>query len=363
MIRYSQQVQSRYNIFMKKLVKIILISIIALIAIFAITKIAISYIARPPVPSLENTHTFTVKKRGAISTILLTTLNNHPNQETLPEKINFLILGNPGEGNNAPDLTDTIILASLKPQDNKLFVFSIPRDLYVRIDDSQNFSKINSLYELGNNHSPRSPADFIIKAVEKMSNEKIDYFFTIDLPAIKKIVDDLNGLNVNVSQTVDDPRFPTANNGYERFHVEKGWRYFDGETTLKYLRTRHSLNGDFDRMQRQQDIVEAFRKKIFGLNIIWDFPKILRIFSELDNHIETNMDITAEAKPLYKTIKNIPQDNLIYKVIDASNGNSLVTTANIPLSNGVTASIVQPKAGLEDYREIQEFIKNTLQND
>ncbi len=334
---------------------------IALIAIFAMTKIAISYIDHAPTSSPENAHTFTVKKRGAISTILLTTLNSSPDQEILPEKINFLILGNPGEGNNAPNLTDTIILASLKPQDGKLFVFSIPRDLYVRIGDSQNFAKINSLYELGNNHSPQSPANHIIKSVEKISNEKINYFFTIDLPAIKKIVDDLNGLNVNVSQTVNDPKFPTANNGHERFHVEKGWRYFDGETTLKYLRTRHSLNGDFDRMQRQQDIVEAFRKKIFGLNIIWDFPKILRILSELDNHIATNMDITAEAKPLYKTIKNIPQENLIYRVIDASNGNSLVTTTNIQLANGVTASIVQPKGGLENYGEIQEFINNTLQ--
>jgi anionic cell wall polymer biosynthesis LytR-Cps2A-Psr (LCP) family protein len=180
--------------------------------------------------------------------------------------------------------------------------------------------------------------------------------------AIKKIVDDLGGLNVNVSQTVDDPKFPTANNGYERFHIEKGWRYFDGETTLKYLRTRHSLNGDFDRMQRQQDVVEAFRKKIFGLNIIWDFPKILRIYSELNTHIATNIDISSDAKAIYKSIKLIKPENLIYKVIDANKDSGLVTTDNIPIGNDIIASIVKPKKGLENYEDIQNFISSTLNN-
>lgn len=344
---------------MKKFLKIIFIFAVIIIAIFAVAKIAISFTQKS---SPKNERSFTIKKTGSISNVIFLAINSSGDEESLPPKINFLILGNPGEGNNAPHLTDTIMLATLKPQDKKIYFFSIPRDLYVRIDETENFSKINSLYEVGKNHNPKSPAEYIIKSVEKVTGEKIDYFLTIDLPAIKKIVDDLGGLNVNVSQTVDDPKFPTANNGYERFHMEKGWRYFDGETTLKYLRTRHSQNGDFDRMQRQQDVVEAFRKKIFGLNIIWDFPKILKIYSELNSHIATNIDIASDAKALYKSIKSIGPENLIYKVIDANKNDGLVTTDNISLSNGIVASIVRPKAGLENYSEIQNFVENALDN-
>lgn len=342
---------------MKKVLKTLLITLIILLAIFAFAKVATSYISRS---LLDKEHSFTVKKSNSLGNIILLAINSSGDEKDLPEKINFLILGNPGEGNNAPNLTDTIMLATLKPKDKKIFFFSIPRDLYARIDDSPNFSKINALYEMGKNQNQNNPAKYITSAVEKITGEKIDYFLTIDLISIKKIVDDLGGLNVNVSQTVDDSRFPTAGNGYERFHMEKGWRYFDGETTLKYLRTRHSKNGDFDRMRRQQDIVEAFRKKIFGLNIIWDFPKILRIYSDLESHITTNINIANDAKALYKTVKSIPPENLIYKVIDTDTSTGLVTTDNIQLNNGIMASIVRPSKGLENYEDIINFIKNTI---
>lgn len=342
---------------MRTSLKIILIIVLSIILIFLLTKFAISFLDQK---SSQTERTFTVKKSGTLSNIIFLSLVSDDSEESkLPPKINFLLLGAPGQGNSAPNLTDTIMLATLKPQDKKIYFFSIPRDLYARIGESQNFSKINSLYELGKIKNPASPAEYIIKTVEIVTNEKIDYFLTLDLVAIKKIVDDLGGLNVNVSETVNDPQFPTANNSYETFRIDKGWRYFDGETTLKYLRTRHSLNGDFDRMRRQQDIVEAFRKKIFGLNIIWDFPKILKIYSDLEKHITTNIDI-RETKPIYKTLKTILPENLTYKVINSSDTNNLVITTNIPLGNGIIASIVEPNNGLENYEEIQKFVKKTL---
>lgn len=343
---------------MKKIIKIILIISISLAAIFFLAKFAVSFYG---FKSSSFEKSFTIKKTGTLRNIIMLSMGSDDSDAKLPQKINFLILGNPGEGNNAPNLTDTIMLATLKPQDQKIYFFSIPRDLYARIGELQSFSKINSLYEIGKNRNPNSPADYIITTIEKVTGEKIDYFLTVDLPAIKKIVDDLGGLNVNVSQTVIDNRFPTANNGYETFRIDQGWRYFDGETTLKFLRTRHSEHGDFDRMRRQQDVVEAFRKKIFGLNIIWDFPRILKIYSELQNHIDTNIDI-GYSKPIYKTIKSIPPENLVYKVINTeeNGGGGLVTTANIDIGNGIIASIVEPKNGLENYEDIKNFIKKTL---
>lgn len=341
---------------MKIFLKIILIISIVFTAIFLLAKFAVSFTKLEP-----REHTFTIKKPGALKSITFLALKSDEDSADLLQKINFLILGNPGEGNNAPFLTDTIMLASLNPVDKKIFFFSIPRDLYVRIGDSQSFAKINSLYELGLKQNPSSPAQYSIKAVENITGQKIDYFAAIDLAAIKKIVDDLGGLNVNASETVNDPRFPTTSHGYETFYVEKGWRYFDGELASKYLRTRHSPNGDFDRMRRQQDIVEAFRKKIFGLNLFWDFPKLLKTYSDLENHIATNMDID-EMKPIYRVVKEIPAENLIYKVLNADQENGLMTTANMPLGNGLVASIVEPRAGLENYEEIQEFIADTINN-
>ena len=341
---------------MRIILKIISIFTIIAVATFLLANIANSIFGNKN-PSLGKS--FSVKKSKSFGGVILLSLMPEKANENLPQKINFLLLGNPGPGNNAPNLTDTIMLASLKPRDKKIYFFSIPRDIYARIGESQNFSKINSLYEIGKNQNPDFPANLIIEATQKITGEKIDYFSIMDLSAVKKIVNDLGGLNVDVSETINDPQFPTASNGYETFRIDKGQKYLDGETTLKYLRTRHSSGGDFSRMKRQQDVIEAFRKKIFGLNILWDFSKILRIYTELQSHIETNMDF-EEMRMIYKIIKKITPENLIYKVIDEK-VTGLVITDNINIENGLVASIVKPRNGIENYEDIKNFIKSTLE--
>jgi anionic cell wall polymer biosynthesis LytR-Cps2A-Psr (LCP) family protein len=44
-------------------------------------------------------------------------------------RINVLLLGNGGPGHDAPDLTDTILLASIDPINHNTALLSIPRDL------------------------------------------------------------------------------------------------------------------------------------------------------------------------------------------------------------------------------------------
>ena len=52
-----------------------------------------------------------------------------------PEKINFLLAGIGGGTHDGPELTDTIILASLNTRLKTVSLFSIPRDLYVKYPD------------------------------------------------------------------------------------------------------------------------------------------------------------------------------------------------------------------------------------
>lgn len=329
---------------------------LAIAAIFLLAKMAISFF-NPE--SAFSGQSLSVQKPKSLPNVILLSIAPRTGAETedFPSQINFLLLGLPGQGNNAPDISDTIMLAALKPQEKRIYFFSIPRDLYIQ-NKYGDFAKINSLYVLGKNKNSNFPADSIIEAVEKVTKQKIDYFLTMDLPAVKKIVDDLGGLNINVSETVRDPKLSGIDNGYETFYIEKGWRYFDGQTTLKYLRTRSSSGGDFDRMRRQQDILEAFHKKIFGLNLFWDFPKIIKIYSQLQNNIETNMT-TEEIRQIYKIVKEIEAENMAYEVIEKKE-TGLVVTDSAVTENGSIVSMVRPSAGLENYEEIQKFIKETI---
>ena len=103
---------------MRIILKIISIFTIIAVATFLLANIANSIFGNKN-PSLGKS--FSVKKSKSFGGVILLSLIPEKENENLPQKINFLLLGNPGPGNNAPNLTDTIMLASLKPRDKKIY--------------------------------------------------------------------------------------------------------------------------------------------------------------------------------------------------------------------------------------------------
>lgn len=278
---------------------------------------------------------------------------NHQVQYSKNERINILFLGIPGGGNSAPNLTDSIILASIKPDTNELALLSIPRDLLIHLPDENIYIKINALFSM-NEKNP----ELIEKKIEEITGQKIDHYAVFDISAVEKIVDRLGGLNVYVKKDIYDTSFPTANFGMEVFKVEKGWRYFDGKTAQKYLRTRHSQDGDFDRMEQQQAVIEALRKKVFGLNLILDLPTILSMANTLSSHMQTDIS-EYDMISLYGILKNVSYDKIIHKTLTNSEDSPIISGSfKFNEQNGF---ILKPKAGDFDYSEIKKIAENIFE--
>lgn len=268
-------------------------------------------------------------------------------------RINILLLGMTGVPHPAPYLTDTIILLSVKPNEHALGLLSLPRDLLVQVPGKKIYAKINSLY----NMNGRDPA-FIREKAEEITGQPIDYYLALDVSAAETIVDELGGLNVLVPEDVSDPRFPSDNEGTETFSVGKGWRWFDGHTVQRYLRTRHSEGGDFARMRQQQAVLEALRKKVFGLHLLYNFPTVLSVYRTLATHIRTDMDEAAITR-FYDIAKEIHYDKVIQKVVDGdpNDQNSLLKSKTFALG-GDPAFVLVPKTGDFDYYSIKEMAEN-----
>ena len=261
---------------------------------------------------------------------------------------NILVLGRPGQGYSGGDLTDTIILVHLGPVEGRATLISLPRDLLVKVPGQDNFTKINSLYYLVGIEGLR-------EKVEEITDLSIDHYILVDLAVVKEIIKLVDGLNVYVPQDIDDPYFPGANYTYQAFVLKAGWRYLDGESTLKYIRTRYtSPNGDFDRMARQQQIIRLVKQKVLALNPLWNFPTYFKIFNTLKNHIQTDLGL-MEMKSLWQTAQELNVDQITHLVIDKKRTNLLV--GDQVMFGGQVASVVYPKVGQGNYNEIQEYIK------
>jgi len=309
-----------------------------------------------------STYTSPLSARSLVKTAYIAVTEKINNRAPGPlkgedrDRVNILFLGMPGAGNDAPYLTDSLIVASVKPSTDQLALMSLPRDLLVELPTSRIRTKINALFQM----NERSP-DLIMKKVEEITGEPIDYYIALDISVTEKITDALGGLNVLVPEDIRDTEFPTPDHGVETFSVQKGWRYFDGATVQKYLRTRHSPDGDFARMRQQQAVLEALRKKIFGLNLLYDLPSVLSLYREAADNLQT--DLTAnDIRRLYDIAKNISYDKVIQKVVDGDpkKPDSLLTSKTITLG-GKPAFVLVPKKGMFDYSEIQILAENIFE--
>ncbi len=286
---------------------------------------------------------------------------------------NILLLGQPGPGYLAANLTDTIILVHLDPEESakdgpppeadaplehaaggKLVLISLPRDLLVKIPQQGGLTKINSLYSLVG-------IEGLKEKISEITGLNIDHYLLVDLTVVEKVIGLVGGLNVYVPEDIADPYFPGPNYTYQVFNLAAGWRYLDGQTALKYIRTRYtSPNGDFDRMARQQQIIRLLKQKVLALNPLWDWPTYLKIFQQLKSHLQTDLGL-MEMKNLYQTVKEIKVERINHLVIDKKQ-TDLLTGGLVPLGQQ-TASVVYPTAGQGDYTQIRDYIEKIINED
>lgn len=203
----------------------------------------------------------------------------------------ILLTGRWGWNHDAPELTDTLIIAGINPQNQSITMLSLPRDLYVNYTWTGRKWKINALYE----HHLSQWKDYAInKLKEKLSEvtgRDIDYYLNVDFQGFIEIVDTLGWVEVTLENNFVDYEYPDGNLWYKSFILRKWTWNLDGEVALMYARSRHSTS-DFDRSLRQQEILSSLRKKVGELWYFKDRKKILELYNIFTEYVETDMSLT-----------------------------------------------------------------------
>lgn len=232
-------------------------------------------------------------------------------------RTNFLITGTGGAYHDGPDLTDTIIVASLNQENETISMVSIPRDFYIENEISGiPDSRINETYYYAKKHfsDPQKGLEYFKNKVEGLSNLKIQYYVKIDFSGFEKIIDALGGIDIDVPESIYDPYYPKEGTIYfETFSIKAGEQHMDGATALKYARSRKT-SSDFDRSRRQHEIIYAIKEKALQTETILDKSKINELLNILKDHIETNLGI-REILTLGAIADRYTQDKIVTKLI------------------------------------------------
>ncbi len=290
------------------------------------------------------------EKINIFSTYGLSLSKDKPLAGETDDRINVLLLGMGGSGHPGPYLTDTIIIISLKPSENKVAMISIPRDLSVPIP-GYGWRKINNANHFGELKEPGKGGKFAAEVISETFDLPIHYYVRIDFSGFENLINELGGIKIHVDNDFADYKFPADNYAYQTVAFEQGWQKMDGQTALNYARSRHGTNGensDFARSKRQQKVIQAVKEKALSFTTFLSYRKISAMLDLYQEHVTTNLKVWEIFK-FAKLAKNIGQENINNIVLENGADGPLYST-NI---NG--AYLLLPKD--MSFYQLQQIVK------
>ncbi|MBI4034402.1 LCP family protein [Candidatus Saccharibacteria bacterium] len=289
-------------------------------------------------------------------------------------RVNILLTGIGGPGHDGPNLTDTILIASLDPINDRADLISLPRDLWVALPTG-GYNKVNAAFAFGREGSKaikdkdrvKDGWKLLDKTLEPVIGIPIHYHVTANFQAFKDIVDAIGGVTVKVPQDLVDPSVAWENN-YNSTIATKGLKKFDGQTALLYAKSREtSPRGDFDRAERQRLLLTAIKTRILSTSTLSNPIKIIKLLDSVDKNVFTDFS-TPDIKCLFEQITEVPTKKI--KSLD------IVTPPHQLLSGGLfnfktggyggcapgpqCVSIQMPTAGPFNYGRLKAFLRQTL---
>ncbi|OGV96179.1 hypothetical protein A2W24_05055 [Microgenomates group bacterium RBG_16_45_19] len=274
--------------------------------------------------------------------------------------ITLLILGYAGANHDGGYLTDTVILAHLNPRTLQLHLISLPRDLWITLPLSpQGYpAKINHAYAIGRDDQkyPAKPEAFTGQSgglslakvvVSQVTGLPVDYALAVNFDGFRRIINLLGGLAIDVPYAFTDPWYPVAGHEqdtcgftpedvatlsaalkgealehqfpcrFETLHFDAGRQTLDADQALKFVRSRHALNGggDFGRGLRQQALLKSLQASLIRPANLGKLPQL---FTTVIQHLQTDIPLLALPDLLALPFK--PQDlNVASLTLDQAN--------------------------------------------
>ncbi|MBI2641314.1 LCP family protein [Candidatus Roizmanbacteria bacterium] len=242
---------------------------------------------------------------------IIKTLLSRDSLKTYNNQVNILLLGIPGSTHEGPDLSDSIIVAGYNLKTNQITTISLPRDIW---SDTLR-DKINTAYSYGNAKKSDGGLKLAKAEISSIVGLPIHYAAVLDFDQFKELIDYLGGVEVEVDRSFTDEKFPIPGREddkcdgdpefkcrYETVSFKKGHTFMNGETALKFVRSRHGDNAegsDFARTKRQQKVLVALKNKLLEFvkgKGAKELEKLYGLFEKLIHRDITNQQLAIIVK-------------------------------------------------------------------
>lgn len=224
---------------------------------------------------------------------------------------------------------DTLIVAHIDPDTDRVTMVQFPRDYYVTFPDGSQ-ERINAAL-LGGKSA-------MIKTVEYVTGIDINHYVQVNIAGFRNLVDAIGGVRICMTEPVP---FDSAT-GIEITEEEvPGLVYFDGDRAISYVRSRKVFTeGDFARIQNQQRFLAAAIRKTTTAGTLLRPDRLLALKNAVGKNITVSDTLNLnEIRDLAKKLSNVNPDT--YEVYTAPHNGTMRTSGG--------ASVVEPDLPALEY--------------
>jgi LCP family protein required for cell wall assembly len=189
----------------------------------------------------------------------------------------ILVLGtDEGPNRQGPFRSDAIMIVRTDPDEHRIALLSIPRDLRVEIP-GRGPDKVNAAYAFGG-------PTLAIRTVEALTGIPLNHVIVVDFSEFREVIDTLGGVTINVPKPILSNKFECPFATRARCDRWQGWRFrkgeqeMNGKQALIYARVRVNQldpsESDITRGERQQAVVQAMADEITSFKTFLRMPFI-----------------------------------------------------------------------------------------
>lgn len=242
----------------------------------------------PPTPTATATATVTPTATATLTPTptLTPTVTPRPVLCGGPPAMFILLVGSDtrAKSYNA-GLADSIRLVRVDFIEARIQLLPFPRDLYVEIPGIEDHGgikhgKLNQAYLYGNPgfgyfEGEGEGPGLLAQTLEHNFGAQVDHYIAVNLQSFARIVDELDGIDINLPFVVDGRVKGSKNRDV---YFESGELHLNGYRTMLLARMRPL--GDFQRSAVQNLILQALAEKMLQRSTVRKLPELIESFNE-----------------------------------------------------------------------------------
>jgi LCP family protein required for cell wall assembly len=202
--------------------------------------------------------------------------------------------------------TDTMVIAHIPASRDKVFLVSVPRDLYVYVPKSPTNPKLGNTKAKINAAFAWGGLPLAVQTIEGYTGLRLDHVVLIDFGGFKQVVDALGGIDMPIEQDITSIHPP-----HRQF--KKGTSHLDGASALDYVRQRYQFaDGDFGRMRHQQQFMKAVLDAAASGGTLSNPAKLNAFLKATAKAVTVDKDLSPADMAV--TFRNIRSSDLVFSV-------------------------------------------------